>query len=265
MPVDLASPPTPRPSDAADHPTWVIAALLFVVAVLAGCGEPSAGVPGSEGLTVSASRPGASGTGVEFGKGTQAVATDGRPLVSFLGDSITAGLHLPAEEAFPARLAERLAADGRPIRFVNAGLSGDTTSGGLRRLEWQLKQSPDILVVELGANDALRGQDLASVESNLRAIVQRGKSADAHVLLLGMKIPPNYGLDYTLGFEQLYQRIADEEDVPLIPFFMEDVVLQPGMMQSDGLHPTAAGHRVLADTVMPELVALIDAWEADRD
>jgi acyl-CoA thioesterase-1 len=155
-------------------------------------------------------------------------------------------------------LAERLAAAGSPIRIVNAGLSGDTTSGGLRRLEWQLKQDPDILVVELGGNDALRGQDLGSVEQNLRAIVQRGKSAGALVLLLGMKIPPNYGIDYTRGFEQIYARIADEEDVPLVPFFMEGVVQEPGMMLSDGLHPSAAGHQVLADTVMPQLIALLE-------
>jgi acyl-CoA thioesterase-1 len=158
--------------------------------------------------------------------------------VVFLGDSLSAGYGLAEEDAFPAVVARLLAERGHPIHLVNAGVSGDTTAGGLARVDWVLKQKPAVLVVELGANDGLRGQPLAGIESNLREIVRRGKAAGARVLLLGMKIPPNYGSEYAEGFDALYPRLARELDVPLMPFLLEGVAAESQLNQADGIHPT---------------------------
>src|SRR5690349_13170925 len=140
------------------------------------------------------------------------------PLVIFLGDSLTAGLGLTENQAYPALLDHKLDEAGTPIRVLNAGVSGDTTAGGLSRLEWLLSQKPDVLVVGLGANDGLRALPVDETEKNLREIVRRAKAAGARVLLLGMQIPPNYGPDYTRAFADLYPRIAEDLDVPLVPF-----------------------------------------------
>lgn len=175
------------------------------------------------------------------------------PVVVFLGDSLTAGLGLPAADAYPAILGQRLAAQGKPIRVVNAGVSGDTTAGGLRRLDWLLRQKPDVMVVGLGANDALRGADPADIERNLREIVKRSRAAGARVLLLGMKIPPNYGPDYTVRFSALYPRIARDLNVPLVPFLLEGVGGNPELNQADGIHPTAIGQGKVAENVYPYL------------
>ncbi|HZF11952.1 MAG TPA: arylesterase [Thermoanaerobaculia bacterium] len=184
------------------------------------------------------------------------------PLVVFLGDSLTAGLGLGESQAYPALLANRLAAQGRPIRIVNAGVSGDTTAGGLRRLDWLLRQRPDVMVVGLGANDALRGAPLSEIDRNLREIVRRCRAAGAQVLLLGMRIPPNYGPDYTGGFRTLYQRIAKDLKVPLVPFLLEGVGGNPELNQADGIHPTAVGQRKVADTVLPYLRGVLEGARA---
>jgi acyl-CoA thioesterase-1 len=136
---------------------------------------------------------------------------------------------------------------------VNAGVSGDTTAGGLRRLDWLLKQSPDVLVVGLGGNDGLRGLDPKSSEQNLREIVQKAKNAGAKVLLLGMLIPPNYGPEYTSQFREIYPRLAKELDVPLVPFLLEGVGGDPRLNQSDGIHPTAEGQKIVAKNVLKYL------------
>jgi len=175
------------------------------------------------------------------------------PLVVFLGDSLTAGLGLEEEQAWPAHVAAALAAEGRPIRMVNAGVSGDTTAGGLARLGWLLRQQPDVVVVELGANDGLRGAPIAEIESNLRQIVERIRSAGAKVLLCGMRIPTNYGPEYTAAFFAVYAKLAHELHVPEVPFLLEGVGGHPDLTQADGLHPTAAGHEIVAKTVLPYL------------
>lgn len=175
------------------------------------------------------------------------------PKVAFLGDSISAGLNLPAEEAFPLVLAARLRAQGAPFVPINAGVSGDTTAGGLRRIAFLLKQRPAVVVVELGANDGLRGVPLASIESNLRAILEQVRSAGAVPLLLGMRLPTSYGADYAEGFAAIYPRLAAELDVRFVPFFMEGVAGVPELNQEDALHPTAAGHRRLADNAQRAL------------
>ncbi len=184
------------------------------------------------------------------------------PLVVFLGDSISAGLHLAAEDAFPAVLQRNLSAAGHPFRLVNAGVSGDTSAGGLRRIDWILKQSPDVLVVELGGNDGLRGQEIEGVESNLRAIVTRAQSAGARVVLLGIQIPSSYGADYTSRFADMYPRIAQDLGVAFVPDFFQGVGGVPDMTLEDGLHPTAAGHVRLARNIADIVRAEVDATRA---
>lgn len=175
----------------------------------------------------------------------------------FLGDSLTAGYGVSQAEAFPALVGEALAADGVPVRVVNAGVSGDTTAGGLRRLDWVLSQRPEVLVVGLGANDGLRGQPLDEIEGNLRKIVERARGAGSRVLLLGMKLPPSYGLPYAGGFAALYRRLADRLDVPLVPFLLEGVAGDARLNQDDGIHPNARGQRVVAENVLPHLRRLL--------
>ena len=186
------------------------------------------------------------------------------PRVVFLGDSLTAGLGVDAEQAFPAVLGEMLAAEGTPIAVVNAGVSGDTTAGGLRRLDWLLRQKPDVVVVGLGANDGLRGLKLDASEQNLREIVKKSRAAGASVLLLGMLIPPNYGPEYVSSFRELYPKLAKELDVALVPFLLEGVGGERTLNQADGIHPTAEGHRKLADNVLPHLRPLVRSGEIRR-
>jgi acyl-CoA thioesterase-1 len=177
--------------------------------------------------------------------------------VVVLGDSLAAGLGLAADEAFPAVVEGLLRERGHAVEVVNAGVSGDTSAGGLARLEWVLQRPADILVVELGGNDALRGQELEATESNLREIVRRGRASGARVLLLGMDVPANYGPDYGGRFAALFERVAGEEGVPLVPGFVRGLAAGPGLLQADGLHPTAAGQRLLAENLLPALEALV--------
>jgi acyl-CoA thioesterase-1 len=187
-----------------------------------------------------------------------ATVPDDGPLVVFLGDSLTAGFGLAEDEAFPSVVARRLLDDGVNIRVVNAGVSGDTTAGGLRRIGWVLRQEPAIVVVGLGGNDALRGQPLEETEANLRQIVATARGAGAALLLLGMRIPTNYGPDYAEGFADLYPRIADDLDVPLVPFLLEGVGGIPALNLPDGIHPNADGHRKVAANVIPALRRLVE-------
>ena len=184
-------------------------------------------------------------------------ATADGPLVVFLGDSLTAGLGVGEAEAFPEQVRLGLAAEGIGVRVVNAGISGDTTAGGLARLDWVLRQEPEILVVGLGANDGLRGLAVEESEANLRAIVENAGRSGARVLLLGMMLPPNYGPDYTTAFQEIFPRLARELETPLVPFLLADVAGLPELNQADGIHPTAAGHRVLAENVLPQLRAML--------
>ncbi len=179
--------------------------------------------------------------------------------VIVLGDSISAGLGLAEGKAYPSVVQQRLASTGLSVNVVNAGVSGDTTAGGLQRIDWLLRQEPDILVVELGANDALRGQPLANIESNLREIVRRGQESGALVILLGIDIPTNYGPDYSQGFAEIYQRIAESENLTWIPGFLHEVGTNSGLMQPDGLHPTVAGQEQLADQLTPVLEKVVDS------
>lgn len=180
------------------------------------------------------------------------------PLVIFLGDSLTAGLGLAENQAYPALLDRKLDEGGNPIRVLNAGVSGDTTAGGLSRLDWLLSQKPDVLVVGLGANDGLRALPVEESEKNLREIVRRAKAAGARVLLLGMQIPPNYGPEYTTAFAGMYPRIAEELDVPLVPFLLDKVGGIRELNLDDGIHPNARGQEILAENVLPYLEDLVE-------
>jgi acyl-CoA thioesterase-1 len=180
-----------------------------------------------------------------------------RPRVVFLGDSLTAGYGLDVSHAFPAIIVGELESQDLPIDLVNAGVSGDTTAGGLRRIDWILKQSPDVVVVGLGANDGLRGISPQASEQNLRSIIAKILSAGADVLLLGMQLPPNYGPEHTQAFREMYPRIARELNVPLVPFLLEGVGGDPSLNLSDGIHPNAEGHRVVARTVLPHLRTIL--------
>jgi len=185
-----------------------------------------------------------------------AAAAD-EPLVVFLGDSLTAGYGLGGEQAYPALVEKRLEEEGIPVKVLNAGVSGDTTAGGLARLDWLLSQKPDVVVVGLGGNDGLRGLPLEQAEHNLREIVRRAKAAGARVLLLGMQIPPNYGPEYAKGFSDMYPNLAKEMNVPLVPFLLEGVGGVADLNQADGIHPTAEGQEKVADLVTPYVAEVL--------
>lgn len=174
-----------------------------------------------------------------------------------LGDSITAGLGVAADEAFPARLEARLRAEGYAYRVVNAGVSGDTTAGGLRRVDWALRSSPEVVIVALGANDGLRGQSPPAMRANLDEIVARLQAAGARVLLAGMRLPPNYGGEYTKEFEAVFPAVARGTRITLMPFLLDGVAGVPRLNQADGIHPTAVGQQVIADHIWPYLRPLL--------
>ena len=181
----------------------------------------------------------------------------GEGVVVALGDSLTAGLGVAADEAFPARLQARLRAEGYDYRVVNAGVSGDTTAGGLRRVDWALHAHPDVVIVALGANDGLRGQSPQAIRANLEEIVARLQASGARVLLVGMRLPPNYGAEYTKEFEAVFPAVARRAKVSLMPFLLDGVAGIPRLNQADGIHPTAAGHQVIADHLWPYLRPLL--------
>jgi acyl-CoA thioesterase-1 len=184
------------------------------------------------------------------------------PLVLFLGDSLTAGFGLAEDLAFPRHVSDELAAIDLPVRVVNAGVSGDTSAGGLARLDWLLSMEPQVVVVELGANDGLRGLDLEMTESNLREILRRCREQGAEVLLLGMRMPPNFG-DYAVRFEALFGALAEEFSTGFVPFLLDGVGGHPELNLEDGMHPNEAGHRLLAANVVPALAELLRGMAAN--
>ena len=182
----------------------------------------------------------------------------GKPRLVFLGDSLTAGFGLGEEQAFPALVGASLEDEGRQVRVVNAGVSGDTSAGGLARLDWLLRQSPDVVFVCLGANDGLRGLSPEMTERNLREIVTRTRAAGAHAILAGMRLPPNYGPDYVSEFEAVFPRLARELDVPLVPFLLEGVAGRRSLNLADGIHPNAEGQERIAEHVLPVVLEVVD-------
>lgn len=179
--------------------------------------------------------------------------------ILFFGDSITAGYGVDSEDAFPALIQSKLDSLNYNYRAVNAGLSGETSAGGLRRVDWVLQQSVDIFVLELGGNDGLRGVDPADTEKNLQGIIDivREKNPNITLILSGMEAPPNMGQDYTDAFRQVYIELAQENDLQFIPFILEGVAGNPELNLPDGIHPTEEGHQIVADLVWETLYPLL--------
>ncbi len=174
-----------------------------------------------------------------------------------LGTSLTQGFGLPPGAEMPAVLEARLKAEGLDVRVINAGVSGDTSAGGLARLEWSLADHPDAAIVELGSNDALRGIPPAQTEKNLSAVLARLKAHHIPALLLGMIAPRNLGPEYGKEFDAIYPRIAKQHGAMLYPFVLEGVALDPKLNQPDGLHPNAAGVRIIVERILPDVKKLI--------
>lgn len=174
-----------------------------------------------------------------------------------LGDSLTAGYGLPQEDAFTTRLEAALEAAGFDVEVINGGVSGDTTAGGLARLDWALADNPDLAIVELGANDGLRGIDPAATEANLDAILTRLDAAGVEVLLTGMLAPPNLGREYGAEFDGLFPRLAEKHGVAFYPFFLAGVAARPDLNQADGIHPNARGVGVIVERLLPYVTTLL--------
>jgi acyl-CoA thioesterase I len=180
------------------------------------------------------------------------------PRIVVLGDSLTAGLGLPAQQAYPALLQERLKSAGLDYQVVNAGVSGDTSAGGLARLDWALDGDVRVLIVALGGNDGLRGLPPEQLQGNLARIIERAQARGIAIVLAGMEAPPNYGRDYIVAFHRVYPALAKEYHVALVPFLLQGVAGTEALNQRDGIHPTAAGARVVADNVWSALEPILE-------
>ena len=198
--------------------------------------------------------------------GPAAAADKAPPRLLLLGDSLFAGYGLPRAEAFPARLQAALQESGMAVSLIEAGVSGDTSAGGLARLPWVLgggpEQQPDAALVELGGNDVLRGFVPATTEANLDRILATFGERHIPVLLVGMRAPPNLGADYVKAFEAIFPRLAKKHGVPLYPFFLEGVAGNPALNQPDGIHPNAAGVQVIVGRILPDVRALLAGRQA---
>jgi acyl-CoA thioesterase I len=223
--------------------------ICFLAAVTASCSSCSSGDPRPD--PPPAARP------VTASPVAAPVAS--RPRIVILGDSLTAGLGLAQEEAYPALLQKRLDAGGLKYEVVNAGVSGDTSAGGLRRIDWVLDGDVKVLIVALGGNDALRGLPVEQLRENLIAITDRAKARGIKVILAGMEAPPNFGPAYTAAFRQTYRDVARQQGAVLIPFLLDGVAGLPDMNQGDGIHPTAAGANKVAETVWSALRPIVSA------
>lgn len=233
-----------------DMSRMLLSGLLVCTFAVGSC--TSSGAPRSEGMSSErAADPAASAPEV--------MATSGRPRVVFLGDSLTAGLGLDREDSVPALLQARLDREGYAYDVVNAGVSGDTSAGGLRRLEWSLAGDVRVLVVELGANDGLRGLSPRAMQENLTQVIETARGRGIKVLLTGMEAPPNYGPAYTSEFRQVYATVAALPGVTFMPFFLQDVAGDPALNQRDGIHPNPAGARIVERNVWRVLEPLLEA------
>ncbi len=185
-------------------------------------------------------------------------------IVAF-GDSLSAGYGVGPGESFPEQLQAALRDAGHDVSVANAGVSGDTTSGGLARLEWSVPQEADLVIVELGANDALRGISPEITERNLDQILAKLQARDQAALLAGMMAPPNMGPDYAAEFDGIYQRLADKYDVAFYPFFLDGVAAEPALNQDDGMHPNPEGVAVIVERILPAVTKALDAISAERE
>lgn len=193
-----------------------------------------------------------------------AADSDTQKTVLFFGNSLTAGYGLEPAQAFPALIQEKIDSADMNYRVINAGLSGETSAGGKSRISWVLRQPVDVFVLELGANDGLRGIPLASTRENLQAIIDtvRKKSPEAEIVIAGMEIPPNMGPEYTAEFRQIFPDLARKNEAALIPFLLEGVGGVPSLNQPDGIHPTAEGHRIVTQNVWQVLAPVLEGGRA---
>jgi acyl-CoA thioesterase-1 len=220
-------------------------AVLPLVAAAAACGSPDA-----------PQRRVAAGAAAQAPAQPERVSAPRR--IVFLGDSLTAGLGLPREQAVPSLIQEHLAAEGYSYEVINAGVSGDTSAGGLSRLDWSLDGDVEVLVIELGANDGLRGLPVPQMKRNLEEIITRAKARDITVILTGMEAPPNYGPLYTAEFRKAFRDVADDHDVIFVPFFLAGVAGDASLNQRDGIHPNAEGSRIIAGMIWQHLEPVLD-------
>jgi acyl-CoA thioesterase I len=227
--------------------TYLPALLLFFVTFISACSDNS-----SQGVT-NAPAPTASSSPVAAPSSDKSL-----PKIVAFGDSLTAGLGLTAAESYPALLQKRLEAAGYRYEVVNAGVSGDTSAGGLRRIDWALEGDVRFVILELGANDILRGQPVREMKKNLGEIIERAKARGAQVLLAGMYAPTNTGADYQREIQEAFQALAREHQVTLIPFFLDRVGGIDSLNQSDGIHPNAEGTKIVAETVYQALRPMLE-------
>ncbi len=226
--------------------------LLLVLAVLStSCGS---GENPEEGVRAESPK-----TAVERADSSGAVGTEISKVILFLGNSLSAGLGVESEAAFPSIIQQKIDSLGWAFRVVNAGISGETSAGGLSRIDWVLKQPVDVLVLELGGNDGLRGISTEVTRQNLEQIIGKTRQAypQADIVVAGMQIPPNLGHEYTRDFRAIYPEIAQEHNVHLIPFLLEGVGGVDSLMQPDGIHPNTRGHRVVAENVWDVLKPIL--------
>lgn len=182
------------------------------------------------------------------------------PVILFFGDSLTAGYGLSSpEQAFPAIVEQKLDKEGKDVKVINAGLSGETSAGGLTRIDWILRQPVDVFVLELGANDGLRGLPPEQTEKNLQAIIDKvkAKNPNARIVIAGMLVPPNMGPDYTEKFKKIFPALAKKNNATLIPFLLQNVAGNEKLNQGDGIHPNVEGHKIVADNVVDAIEPLL--------
>jgi acyl-CoA thioesterase-1 len=183
---------------------------------------------------------------------------DERPKIAILGDSLTAGLGLLETQSYPHLLQKKIDADGFRYEVINGGVSGDTSAGGLRRLDWVMQEDVRVLIVALGANDGLRGLSVSEMKHNLGQIIETARAKHVSVILAGMEAPPNYGAEYASSFRQAYRELALQYRVPLIPFLLDKVAGQAALNQADGVHPNPQGAEIVADTVWSRLKPMLN-------
>ncbi|MEM7300551.1 MAG: arylesterase [Pseudomonadota bacterium] len=189
---------------------------------------------------------------------TEAMAEE-RPKIVVLGDSLVAGYQLPPGYAFPDRLQIALDTAGIKVEIIGAGVSGDTTSGGLARLDWSVPPDAAGVLLELGANDALRGLPVEATRDNLEAMISKLKARNVAVMLIGMRAPPNMGEDFQAAFDGLYPALAKKHDLPLYPFFLDGVAAQPSLNLGDGMHPNEAGIDVIVEKILPSVLSFVES------
>jgi acyl-CoA thioesterase-1 len=213
--------------------------ILFLALFVAGCSEESVAPP------------------------PEVKAPEHQGIIAAVGDSLTEGLGVAEESAYPAILEKKLQADGYPYRVINAGVSGETSSGTLARIKWVLTLKPDIVILVIGANDGFRGIDPELIKSNILNIVRILKDQKVTVLLGGMQMGQNLGREYISAFEAIYPLVTREENIGLIPFFLTGVAANPNLNQADGIHPTAEGYRVVVDHIYPFVIEAIKTHNAN--